>query len=121
MKAKVLLNYYENVKQIEEEEQSRFLRNLLEQMGVPIDSFWNSDMILNTAQRINLRKILSDYNINVIDDLDGHLQIYVENELVGEWFKSTYSLKRDLRETDLKKQRYLEMQISNWTIFEENE
>jgi len=121
MQGTILLNYNENVKQVEEEEKSRFLRNLLEQMGVEVDDFWTSETALSIEQRIKLRSILATYGIQVIDDLDGHMQIYVERELVGEWFKSTYKLKRDLRELDPKKQLYMEMTINFWSIFEEQE
>ena len=121
MQGTILLNYNENVKRIEEEEKLSFLRNLLEQMGVPVDDFWTISTGLSIDQRIKLRTILTTYGIQVIDDLDGHMQVYVERELVGEWFKSTYKLKRDLRELDPKKQLYMEMTINFWTIFEEQE
>lgn len=121
MQGTILLNYNENVKQIEEEEKLSFLRNLLEQMGVPVDNFWTISTGLSIDQRMKLRTILTTYGIQVIDDLDGHMQVYVERELVGEWFKSTYKLKRDLRELDPRKQLYMEMTINFWTIFEEQE
>jgi hypothetical protein len=121
MQSIILLNYDENTKQVEEEEKIKFLRNLLEQMGVPIDDFWTAGTSLSIDQRVNLRTILATYAIQVIDDLDGHMQVYVERELVGEWFKSTYKLKRDLRELDTKKQLYMEMTVNFWTIFEEQE
>jgi len=121
MQGTILLNYDENVKQVEEEEKSRFLKNLLEQMGVEVDSFWTTETALSIDQRIKLRSILATYMIQVIDDLDGHMQIYVQDELCGEWFKSTYKLKRDLRQLDPKKQLYMEMTINCWTIFEEQE
>jgi hypothetical protein len=90
-------------------------------MGVPVQDFWTTDTVLSIDQRIKLRSILATYSIQVIDDLDGHMQVYVEKELVGEWFKSTYKLKRDLRQLDPKKQLYMEMIINCWTIFEEQE
>lgn len=117
----ILLNYDENIKQIEEEEKIKFLKNLLEQMDVPVESFWTNSNSLSIEQRIRLRGILATYSIQVIDDLDGHMQIYVDRELVGEWFKSTYKLKRDLRQLDPRKQLYVEMTINYWTIFEEQE
>jgi hypothetical protein len=47
--------------------------------------------------------------------------VYIDNELVGEWHKCTYKLKKDLRQLDPKKRIYLEMQIDYWSIFEEQE
>jgi len=121
MKASILLNYDENTHQVEEEEKLRFLQSILEQMGIPIQEFWTHQTTLNIGQRIKLREILSTYGIQVIDDLDGHLQMYVEGDLVAEWFKPTYKIKRDLRERDPRKQMYLEMEVNCWSLFEENE
>lgn len=121
MKATILLNYNENVQQVEEEEKTRYLRSLLEQMGMPIQEFWGGDAKLSISQRMKLRQVLATYGIQVIDDLDGHMQVYVEGELVAEWFKSTYKLKRDLRERDPRKQMYLEMEVNCWSLFEDAE
>lgn len=121
MKGTILLNYDDNTQKVEDEEKTRFLKSLLEQMGVPIDDFWTADSLLSVNQKIKLRGILATYAIQVIDDLDGHMQVYVEGEKVGEWNKCTYKLKKDLRELDPKKQLYLEMYVDCWTIFEENE
>jgi hypothetical protein len=119
MQGTLLLNYDENTRQVEEEEKHKFLHSLLSQMGVPVEEFWNGDSNLSVPQKIKLRNILATYNIQAIDDLDGHMQVYVENELVGEWHKCTYKLKQDLRQLDPKKRLYLEMAIDYWSIFEE--
>lgn len=121
MKATILLNYDENVQEVEEEEKTRYLRSILEQMGIPIQEFWTTDSKLSIKQRMKLREILGKWGVQVIDDLDGHMQIYVEGELVAEWLKSTYKLKRDLRERDPRKQMYLEMEVNCWSLFEESE
>lgn len=121
MKATVLLNYDENTKKVEDEEKTRFLRNILEQMGVPIQEIWPMDGPLTIDQRIKLRGILATYSVQVIDDLDGHMQVYVEGEKVAEWNKCTYKLKRDLRQLDPRKQLYLEMEVNCWSLFEESE
>lgn len=121
MKGIILLNYDDNIQKVEDEEKTRFLKTLLEQMGVPIDNFWTSDAPLSVNQKIKLRGILATYSVQVIDDLDGLLQIYVEGEKVAEWQKPLYKLKRDLRQLDPKKQLYLEMEVNCWTIFENEE
>lgn len=121
MKATILLNYNENTHRVEDEEKTRYLRNILELMGVPIQEFWTSDEPLSIDQRMKLRGVLGTYGVQVIDDLDGHMQVYVEGEKVAEWFKSTYKLKRDLRERDPRKQLYLEMEVNCWSLFEEAE
>jgi hypothetical protein len=119
MKAVILLNYNDNVQQVESEEKLRFLRTLLEQMGVPID-FWD-DEILNIEQKIKLRNILATYAIQVIDDLDGHMSVYVENEKIADWNKCIYKLKQDFNQLDRKKRLYMEMHIDCWSIFDELE
>lgn len=119
MKGTILLNYSENLKQVEEEEKSRFLRGLLEQMGVPITEVWTDDAPLTVDQKIKMRSILTTYNIQIIDDLDGFLQVYVEGEKVAEWQKCTYKLKKDITQIDPRKRLYLEMEINCWSLFDE--
>lgn len=121
MKGTILLNYPENIKQVEEEEKARFLHSLLEQMGVPIVEIWNNESPLSIEQKIKLRSLLATYSIQIIDDLDGFLQVYVEGEKVAEWQKCFYKIKRDLRQIDPRKQLYLEMEFSCWSLFEESE
>lgn len=126
MKGTILLNYNENTRKVEEEEKYRFLRAILEQIGIPIEEFWIDDNIIDKPeQRIKLRNMLAKFGVQVIDDMDGHMQIYValddEVQLAAEWFKCKYKLKRDLKELDPKKQLYLEMEVNYWSIFEETE
>jgi hypothetical protein len=121
MQGTILLNYNENTKQVEEEEKARFLKGLLEQMDVPIAEIWTEDLALSIEQKIKLRAVLAAYNIQIIDDLDGNLQIYVEGERVAEWQKCIYKLKRDLSQIDPRKQLYLEMKVNCWSLFEESE
>jgi len=120
MQGVILLNYNENLKKVEEEEQSRFLKNLIEQMGVPID-FWVEDTHLSVEGRIKLIDTLHKYHIQVINDNDGEMKVYVDKELVGEWHKCTYKLKRNYEEIDRKKQLYFEMAVDFWTIFDQEE
>lgn len=121
MQGVILLKYNENVRQIENEEKIKFLINLLDQIGVPVQDFCMQNTGLSIDQKIKLRGLLTTYNIQVIDDLNGNMKVYTNQEMVGEWFKSTYKLKRDLLEIDRNKQLYKEMTVSFWTIFEEQE
>lgn len=121
MKSVLLLNHNENTKLIEEEEKNRFLFSLLVDMGIDLGDLLNSNLILDIEDKIKLRNILSVYNVRVIDDQDGHMQVYVDSELIGEWHKCEYKLKTDLSELDPKKKLYLEMSINYWSIFEETQ
>lgn len=87
-------------------------------MGVPIDEIW-AEETLSVDDKIQLRRILRTYSIKIIDHSDGQLQFYVENELVGEWNKPEYKMKRDLSELDPNKKLYLEMHVDYWSIFDE--
>lgn len=128
MKGTILLDYNENTHQVEDEEKSRFLRGVLElcfndaeNVKNQILTIWSSDGPLPTSQKVKLRGILATYGIQVIDDFDGHMQIYLENELIAEWFKCTYKLKRDLRAIDPRKRIYLEMEVNCWSVFDDKE
>lgn len=126
MRGTILLNHTENVKQIEEEEKQRFLHDLLVYMGISINDFWESGTPLSVDQKIKLRGLLTTYKVQVIDDLDGHMQVYFIDDsgnyvLVGEWHKCTYKLKRDVKQRDPKRQLYLEMEVNCWSLYDEEE
>lgn len=125
MKGTILLNYNEDTRSIEEEEKSRFLRGFLEQCfeSAPsvvdqISTIWNVDGPLPAEQKVKLRSVLTTYGIQVIDDNDGKMKIYLENEVQAEWFKPTYKIKKDLSVIDPKKRIFLEMNISCWSVFD---
>lgn len=127
MKGTILLNYSDDTRQVEDEEKARFLRGILfasfenTDVATQIESIWSSEGPLPASQKVKLRGILATYGIQVIDDLDGHMQIYLENELIAEWYKCTYKLKRDLRAIDPRKRIYLEMEVNCWSVFDDKE
>jgi hypothetical protein len=127
MKGTILLNHYENTRQVEDEEKSRFLRGLLEQTfeGTPnvvaqITEIWGNDSVLSPAQKVKMREIMNTYHIQVIDNSDGHLKVFADGELIGEFFKCSYKMKKEPAQKDPKKQLYLEMYVECWSVFEES-
>ena len=126
MQGTILLNHDENLQQVEEEEKSRFLYQILGQMfentdaAQQITDIWDGGT-LQPTQKIQLRSLFSTFGIIVQDDQDGHMTIFVEGEKVGEFFKPTYKLMKDIKAIDRKKQLYLEMTINFWSMFEKNE
>lgn len=123
MESVILLNSNENTQQVEEEERSRFVRGVLEALGLPVEDIWDNDGTLSFENRVRLRSIISAYNIQVITSLDGEVQIYHqkddgEDELIGEWKKPSYVLKQDYKAKDPRKKLYLEMKTNFWTLFE---
>lgn len=127
MKGTILLNYNENTQQVEAEEKARFLRGILEQIfeNSPvveqIQEIWDVDGPLPASQKVKLRNILTTYNVQVIDDLDGHLKVYFENNLIAEWLKCIYKLRKDPKVIDPRKRIFLEMCIECWSVFDSQE
>lgn len=121
MESIILLNCNENTHKIEEEEKSRFIRSILEGMGIPLDNIYDDNGHLTIQNKIRLREILHNYQVKIIDNLKDGLAIYVENEKVAEWFQCQYKLKEDISEIDPARRLFLEMKISSWSIFEESE
>jgi hypothetical protein len=121
MKMTLLLNSDDDTRKVEDEEKGKFIKDILTQIGLPVEEFWTSEKPLSVEEKIKLREILRAYNIVIIDDLDGHMQMYVEDDLVAEWHKCTYKLKKDLRQIDPRKKIFLEMTIDAWSVFESDE
>jgi len=128
MKGIILLNYNEDTRQVEDEEKARFLRDFLErcfdsspEVAEQIATIWGGECFLSAPQKVKLRNILTTYNINVIDDLDGNLKVQIENELVAEWFKPSYKLKKEPQVKDAAKRIFLEMEINCWSVFDSPE
>jgi hypothetical protein len=119
MRYTILLNKNENTKNVEAQEQARFVKSILEALEVPIA--WDSEEPLSVDGKIELRKSLAVYNINIISDIDGGMKVYVHDDLIGEWYKCSYKLKKDSTQMNPAKKLYLEMTVNFWTIFENNE
>lgn len=118
MKSIILLSSNENTAAVETEEQNRFIRSILETLGLPIDELWDEAGVLSIGNKIKLRSILSAYSIQIIDTNDGEMQIYCEGTVIAKFHKPEYILKKDLKQIDPKKRLYLEMKIDNWSIFD---
>jgi len=127
MESTILLNASENTHFIEEEEKSRFIRNILEVLGVDangqLSEYWEPNGILTVEGKIKLRSLLSSHDIQIIDNLGGEMKIYIKSEghdkLIAEWKKCHYKLKKDPAQVDPNKRLYLEMTTSFWSFFDE--
>ena len=118
MKGVILLNSNENTKLVEEEEKARFVKGVLESIGIPVEGIWAEDHSLTPQNRTRLRQMLASFNTLTVEDGDGGLKIYVDKEVVADWKKPHYVLKRDLTQLDPKKKLFLEMHTEYWTVFE---
>jgi hypothetical protein len=115
----ILLSRSEDTKAVEGQEQSRFIKSVLEALEVPIE--YDPDEPLTIEMRQKLRQSFKEFNIHVINDMDGGLKISVGDDLIAEWYKSTYKLKQDLSQKDPQDRLYLEMTVNFWTVFEDFE
>jgi hypothetical protein len=126
MQGIILLNFNENTREVEEMERSRFLRSILEQcfentdVVRQIQTIWGDpDELLSAQKKIQILQVLTPYGLQVIDDRDGGLFIYLEREIIGKWKKPRYVLKKDPSQLDRRKQFFLEMHIECTSAFDE--
>lgn len=118
MRYTILLNRNENKQEIEAQEQSRFVKTILEALEIPV--LLNPDEPLSIIDKIKLRKSLETYNISIISDFNDGMKVFANNELIGEWYKISYKLKKDDKQLNLDKKVYLEATMSFWTAFEKD-
>jgi hypothetical protein len=119
MRYTILLDKNEKTKEVEAQEQARFVKSIIEALEVPIE--WNPEEPFSVESKLKFKKSLNAYNINVISDTDGGLKIFVGSDLIAEWYKCSYKLKQDIGQIDPNKKLFLEMTVSFWSIFEKNE
>lgn len=119
MEYKILLSKSEDTKAVESQEQSRFIKSILETLELPIE--FDPDDDLSVEKRQKLRREFKEFDLHVIDDINGGIKIYIGNDLIAEWYKTTYKLKQDLSEKDRRDRLYLEASINFWTMFENDE
>lgn len=75
----------------------------------------------NLEHKIKLREYLDKFNIKIIDDLDGGLKFFVEQELIAEWKKCSFKRCVDNSAVDPKDRIYIEIVTEPWTIFNQIE
>lgn len=119
----IVLSDREEVRNIEAELKHDFVIDVLDNTGIPENvikecfpegGYKNFDV----EHKIKLRKHLKNFDVNVIDDLDGGIKIFVGKDLVAEWKKCHFILKKDLKKIDPAQKIYVEIHIDFWTIFE---
>lgn len=119
MKYNILLSRSENTKEIEHQEQNRFIKSVLEALEVEIE--FNPDEPLSIEQKQKFNQSIRDFNLHIINDFDGGIKIYLGEDLIAEWYKATFKLKSDLSQIDPRDRLYLLMEVFFWTIFEDEE
>jgi len=104
----LLVNRHE-AREIEYEEKVKWLRSILEQIGVPLDDWPESPSMENLR---DMRSLLRHWEIDVINDSDDGLLIYFNNDLVAQWIRPTYKMIEDPKEKDHRYRFYYEMHLN---------
>ena len=111
----------EDAKVVEEEERNFFVRDILNQIGVPLVDVW-PDILLTVEQKISLRNLLSKLEIEIIDDGDRGCEIYCKDILLGKWNKPKFILRENKTARTLNKRLFFEMVVNTSSVFDkENE
>lgn len=118
MEYTILLDKSTPLREVEAEEQTRFVISMVEALEVPFE--WDANEPFSVLDKIRLRKVLSQYNVSVVDDMEGGMKIFLEREKIAEWKKAQYLLKEDSLQVDPKKRLFIEMKCSFSSIFEED-
>jgi len=120
---KLVLSNREDIRKIEEMERINFIRSILLSMEIPIENCFpeNEEDEWSTENKIELRKILSQFKIDLVDDFDGGIKIFVDKEVIAEWFKPVFLLKTDFSEPNPKNRLYAEIHFRARSLFEEQE
>ncbi len=119
MQYTILLDSRANIREVEAEEQTKFVVSIIEALEIPFE--WDSNTPFSIFDKVKLRKVLSQYNISVLDDMSGCIKILLEREQIAVWHKPSFMLKEDLSQIDSKKRLYIEMKCHFDSIYDEAE
>lgn len=76
---------------------------------------------MSIIQKAKLRKVLEQNKINIVDNHDGSLLIYLENDVIAEWKIPNFKLHFDRNELNPQKRWYIEIEMDYWSVFDEEE
>jgi len=99
-----------------------WIRFVLEQTGMDLEKCFPEDDdpdSMTIAQKAELRHILNKNKILVLDDHDGRIRLYIDEDLIAEWKKPVYDLRHDNRQLNPKKKYYVGINIEYWSVFDE--
>lgn len=111
-----------NAKEVTEKVRFQWMKNVLQNMGIEWGDSLESDDPgnLSILQRAQIRRILEqNKNLEIADDHDGGIVIYVEKEPIARWEKPYYRLHHDQTEINHQKRWYISIQVSCWSVFDQ--
>ena len=110
----------EDFKKVEEQEKFTWTIKIISSIGITTEELEIPENVedLTVEFRKNMRGLLQKYDIKIVDEHDGNLKIYVEDNLIGEWHKPQYILRTDLSAIEPSKRLYTEMILDHWSVFD---
>jgi hypothetical protein len=117
MERSILANI-EDARSIAEEECHAFVKNTLQNIGLPVEEVW-PDISLTVEQKIALRNMLSKFDVEIVDDRDKGIKIYHERTLLAEWFKPRFVMRADPAAVNPSKKTYYEIVLKTWSMYED--
>ena len=87
-------------------------------MEINVD-YWDVFTPINVTIKVNLLKTLKQYDLKILDDDDGGIKMYLEEEQIAHWHKPTYVLKKDFTRKDPKERIYIEMCCQFESVFDQ--
>jgi hypothetical protein len=112
----ILVNRHE-ARKVEHEEKAKWIRFILEKMEIPLDGLWPEDPSMENLRRMKFK--IKKLGIDIIDDAQDGILIYVNDDLIAEWKKPWYKLMEDPKERDLQYRFYYEMHLNARSVFDE--
>lgn len=100
--------------EIELQEKSKWVRLILGKLGLPVDQ-WKETLSMDDLRKIRME--LKALGIDIIDDSDNGIEIYVKDELIAEWRRPHYILKLNPKERDSRYKYYLEMHLRSKSVY----
>lgn len=115
----------DNYRKVVEEWQYEFIYYVLSNIGIPeevLGECFPEDGLdaFTISHKIALKKYMNTFDVTIVDDRDGGIKIFVEQDMIAEWKKCTFILREDSKEVDPSKRLYMEIKTNVWTIFKEN-
>ena len=109
----------EDVKSTEEQEKFSWIINTISNIGI-VEELQIPENVedLSVEFRKNMRGLLQKFDIKIVDERDGNIKIYVEDNLIGEWHKPQYILHTDRSAIEPSKRLFVEMILDHWSVFD---
>lgn len=118
----VLANRHDYRKVIEELKYE-FTSDIINKLELPEDEvnecLPNNFSDFDVNKKIKLRNLLGKFNVNIIDDKDGGIKIYVENEQIAEWKKCFIRIKQNPAALNISEKVFVEIHVDCSSVFEE--